>query len=264
MTLAVFFGCMCIAFGPAAALFVFTVARDPLRVILFIAAAFFWLLSLLLSSLVWFIAVKASDARDQRLQKGLLIFGVVFSVLLQELFRLAYYKLLRKAMDGLVALSEEGQSPVSIRQMAYVTGLGFGIISGTFSMINILADSLGPGTVGIHGDSQYYFITSAFMTLVVILLNTFWGVVFFHGCERQQWWDVLTVVATHLLVSGLTFLNPLYEGSLIPAYLIMLLMGTWAYFLSGGSVRNLQRFLRCKYVAMNQEIPCRARTEPRS
>lgn len=57
--------------------------------------AFFWLVSLLLSSLVWFIAVKASDPQDERLQKGLLIFGVMFSVLLQEAFRFLYYKLLR-------------------------------------------------------------------------------------------------------------------------------------------------------------------------
>lgn len=57
--------------------------------------AFFWLVSLLLSSLIWFIAVKASDPQDERLQKGLLIFGVMFSVLLQEAFRFLYYKLLR-------------------------------------------------------------------------------------------------------------------------------------------------------------------------
>ena len=41
-----------------------------------------------------------------------------------------------------------------------MAGLGFGIMSGAFSMINILSDSLGPGTVGIFGDSQYYLITS--------------------------------------------------------------------------------------------------------
>lgn len=52
-------------------------------------------MSLLLSSLIWFITVKASDPRDEPLQKGLLIFGVMFSVLLQEAFRFLYYKLLR-------------------------------------------------------------------------------------------------------------------------------------------------------------------------
>lgn len=58
--------------------------------------AFFWLLSLLLSSLVWFIAVKASNgSQDPTLPRALLIFGVFFSVLLQEVFRFAYYRLLR-------------------------------------------------------------------------------------------------------------------------------------------------------------------------
>ncbi|XP_059581420.1 gamma-secretase subunit Aph-1b isoform X1 [Alligator mississippiensis] len=160
MALAVFFGCTFIAFGPALGLFLLTVARDPLRIIILIAGAFFWLVSLLLSSLIWFIAVKSSDPRDAPLQKGLLIFGVMFSVLLQEAFRFLYYKLLRKAIEGLVALSEDGCSPLSIQQMAYVAGLGFGLMSGAFSMINLLADSLGPGTVGIHGDSQLYFLTS--------------------------------------------------------------------------------------------------------
>uniref|UniRef100_A0ACB8EP51 Anterior pharynx defective 1 n=1 Tax=Sphaerodactylus townsendi TaxID=933632 RepID=A0ACB8EP51_9SAUR len=203
MTLAVFFGCAFVAFGPALALFLLTVAGDPLRIIILIAGAFFWLVSLLLSSLVWFVAVAAGGSRDEALQRGLLVCGVGVSVLLQEAFRGLYYKLLRKAIEGLVALSEDGCCPISIRQMAYVSGLGFGLMSGAFSMINLLADSVGPGTVGIYGDSQLYFLTSAFMTLVMIFLHTFWGIVFFHGCETRQWWEVGAVVVTHLIVSGL-------------------------------------------------------------
>lgn len=57
--------------------------------------AFFWLVSLLLSSLVWFISVQISDKESAAQQKGLLIFGVVLSVVLQETFRFAYYKLLK-------------------------------------------------------------------------------------------------------------------------------------------------------------------------
>ncbi|KAM7077154.1 gamma-secretase subunit Aph-1b-like isoform 2-T2 [Ciconia maguari] len=225
MTLAVFFGCTFIAFGPALGLFLFTIARDPLRIIILIAGAFFWLVSLLLSSLIWFIAVKASDPRDEQLQKGLLIFGVMFSVLLQEAFRFLYYKLLRKAIEGLVALSEDGCSPISIQQMAY--------------------DALGPGTVGIHGDSQLYFLTSAFMTMVLIFLHTFWGILFFHGCEHRRWWEITAVIVMHLAVSGSTFCNPLYVGSLVPSYLLMAAAAAWAYVLSGGSAQNLRRFLLC-------------------
>ncbi|XP_009881446.1 PREDICTED: gamma-secretase subunit Aph-1b-like, partial [Charadrius vociferus] len=107
-----------------------------------------------------------------------------------------------KAIEGLVALSEDGCSPISIQQMAYVAVVGFGLMSGAFSMINLLADALGPGTVGIHGDSQLYFLTSAFMTMVLIFLHTFWGILFFHGCEHRCWWEITAVVVMHLTVSG--------------------------------------------------------------
>lgn len=136
--------------------------------------------------------------------------------------------------------------PISMRQLAYVSGLGFGFMSGAFSVANILSDSLGPGTVGIHGDSQHYFISSAFMTLAIILLHMFWGVVFFEACERQRWWALGAVVITHLLVSCLTFVNPHYQGSLIPTYILLSIMATWAYLWAGGSFRNLKLCLTCK------------------
>uniref|UniRef100_A0A663FEU4 Gamma-secretase subunit APH-1 n=1 Tax=Aquila chrysaetos chrysaetos TaxID=223781 RepID=A0A663FEU4_AQUCH len=179
----------------------------------------------------FWLPAEEDDPRDELLQKGLLIFGVMFSVLLQEAFRFLYYKLLRKAIEGLVALSEDGCSPISIQQMAYVAGVGFGLMSGTFSMINLLADALGPGTTGIHGDSQLYFLTSAFMTMVLIFLHTFWGILFFHGCEHRG------DTATH---PGPVFCL------LVPSYLLMATAATWAYLLSGGSAQNLRRFLLCK------------------
>ncbi|KAA0723273.1 Gamma-secretase subunit [Triplophysa tibetana] len=246
MTVAVFFGCTFIAFGPAVSLFLFTIARDPLRVIFLIAGAFFWLVSLLLSSLVWFITVQISNKNSATQQRGLLIFGVVLSVLLQEAFRFGYYKLLKKANEGLLSLSQEDTMPISMRQLAYVSGLGFGFMSGAFSVVNILSDSLGPGTVGIHGDSQHYFISSAFMTLAIILLHMFWGVVFFDACERQRWGALGAVVVTHLLVSCLTFVNPHYQGSLIPTYIVLSVMAVWAYSCAGGSLRNLKLCLTCK------------------
>lgn len=43
----------------------------------------------------------------------------------------------------------------------------------------------------------------AFMTMAIILLHMFWGVVFFDACEKQRWWAVAAVVISHLLVSCL-------------------------------------------------------------
>lgn len=49
-------------------------------------SAFFWLLSLLISSLLWFLVVPLREH---------LAFGLVFSVLFQELFRYFFYRILR-------------------------------------------------------------------------------------------------------------------------------------------------------------------------
>lgn len=246
MTVSVFFGCTFIAFGPALSLYILTIATDPLRIIFLIAGAFFWLVSLLFSSLVWFIALRVSNNKDASLQRDLLVFGVVISVLLQEIFRFAYYRLLKKANKGLITISQEETMPISIIQLAYVSGLGFGIMSGIFSLVNILVDSLGPGTVGIHGDTPLYFISSAFMTLAIVLLHVFWGVVFFDACEKKNWWALLLVIFSHLLVSGLTFLNPRYESSILPIYVVVFLVGVWAFLTAGGSFRNLKMCLLCR------------------
>lgn len=59
------------------------------------SSAFFWLVSLLLSSVFWYLVRVITDNRDGPIQKYLLIFGVLLSVCIQELFRLAYYRLLK-------------------------------------------------------------------------------------------------------------------------------------------------------------------------
>lgn len=47
-----------------------------------------------------------------------------------------------------------------------VVGLGFGMMSGAFSLVNVLADSLGPGTLGFNGEPKDFFMASAGLCLV--------------------------------------------------------------------------------------------------
>lgn len=86
-----------------------------------------------------------------------------------------------------------------------VAGLGFGIMSGAFALINVLADSVGPGTLGIHGGYQgsLFFITSSITTLCFISLHTAWGVIFFHGLDYRNYLLVAIVPVTHLAASSL-------------------------------------------------------------
>uniref|UniRef100_A0A1L8D8P7 Putative aph-1 n=1 Tax=Nyssomyia neivai TaxID=330878 RepID=A0A1L8D8P7_9DIPT len=239
MTLAEFFGCACLAFGAPLAMFTFTIAHDPIRIIILIAAAFFWLLALLLSSLVWFIVVPL---------RGFLAFGLVFSVVYQEAFRYVIYKILRKTEKGLQEVADNVRVTENKHILAYVSGLGFGVISGAFAIINILADAVGPATMGLLSGSEIFFLTSAAQTLCTILLHTFWSVIFFNALDTSRYTHIAYVVLSHLLVSCLTLLNrrELYWATLLPNYAILIATAVMAFRVVGGSMLTFRRFITCK------------------
>jgi anterior pharynx defective protein 1 len=79
-------GCTLIAYGVPFSMFVFTIAHHPFRVIVSMTSAFFWLLSLLVSSLLWFAIVPLRDE---------LAFAVPFAVIFQEIFRYLFYRLIK-------------------------------------------------------------------------------------------------------------------------------------------------------------------------
>uniref|UniRef100_A0A671NGD3 Gamma-secretase subunit APH-1 n=1 Tax=Sinocyclocheilus anshuiensis TaxID=1608454 RepID=A0A671NGD3_9TELE len=239
MTVAVFFGCTFIAFGPAVALFMFTIARDPLRVIFLIAGAFFWLVSLLLSSLVWFITVQISNKNSAAQQRGLLIFGVVLSVLLQEAFRYGYYRLLKKANEGLLALSQEDTMPISMRQLAYGKHPSHASSSSPINEKG-LAGCADPIFISGIGSDSAIFLGSGIGRRGPIQIRDF--ILFFQLCELFYRFFIFVLV----LFSTQTFVNPHYQGSLVPTYIILSVMAAWAYLCAGGSLRNLKLCLTCK------------------
>ena len=79
--------------------------------------------------------------------------------------------------------TEETEIFANKHLLAYTVGLGFGLMSGAFSLVNVLAASLGPGTLGFNGEPHNFFIVSSIMTLCMILLNTAWGVIFFASLD---------------------------------------------------------------------------------
>ncbi len=112
-------------------------------------------MSLLLSSLVWFISVQISNKDSAAQQKGLLIFGVVLSVLLQETFRFAYYKLLK-----------------------WVAATVFTAVSHTVSIITLTESFIFSVNLSIwcwafyhHNDCDQFSITSFTVELWVLCIN---------------------------------------------------------------------------------------------
>ncbi|CAF3562279.1 unnamed protein product [Rotaria socialis] len=233
-------GCTLIAYGIPFSMFVFTMAHHPFRIIIAMTSAFFWLISMLLSSLLWFTVVPL---RNQ------LAFAVPFAVLFQEIFRYLFYLVIKKAEFSLqtVQMQELTAKGMTFDRfaVAYAAGYGFGFISGTFSIVNVLSDMTGPGTIGIFGHSQDFFIATAFLTLAIILLNTFWNIIFFTSLDKggiHRYLGPALVVITHMLFSCLTLLNratkPTYSIPIINGCVILCGMIVYALFLRGFNIRQ--------------------------
>lgn len=108
MTVLEFWGCTFITFGPALAMFSLTVAHDPIKVILLISSAFFWLLSFLSVAVVWSIISKFCDH---------LIIGAYLAVLSQEVFRYLFHLSTKRAQVYLAEILgyEDNANKQSVR-----------------------------------------------------------------------------------------------------------------------------------------------------
>jgi anterior pharynx defective protein 1 len=236
-------GCTLIAYGVPFSMFIFTIAHHPFRVIISMTSAFFWLMSLLVSSLLWFAIVPLRNE---------LAFAVPFAVVFQEIFRYLFYRMIKKAEFALqkVQMQELTEKGMVFDRfaVAYAAGYGFGLISGTFAIVNVLSDMIGPGTIGIFGHSQDFFIATAFLTLCIILLNTFWGVIFFTSLDKGGIHKILgptIVILTHMLFSCITLVNrtstPIYSISLVIGYILLVGMIFYTIYLRGFNIQNLRQ-----------------------
>ncbi|XP_049270055.1 gamma-secretase subunit Aph-1-like [Rhipicephalus sanguineus] len=144
MTIVECAGYSLIAFGPSFAIFWVVVAGQPSRIVVFLVSSFFWLLSLLLSSVAWYMMRELFDA--------MFAAGVITSVCFQELFRYLALRTLRKAEKVLNVVDLVGSDFDEAlfhyhATYACVSGFGFGATSAATAMLNVLADVAdGPGT----------------------------------------------------------------------------------------------------------------------
>jgi len=216
MTFMELVGCGGIAFGPALALFLLTVMQDPIRIIILTVSAFFWLVSLLVSAVLWNLIPSESATP----------ISVVFSVLFQEGFRFLLYVILKKAENGMKKITMPGTNKEMFENLvtlSYVSGLGFGVMSCAFAIINVLAAVAGPATIGLNGESAYFALISSVFAMCLTLLHTFWSVIFFNGVDKRNYIEIVWVVGTHLMVSCMTFLNErsLYVATFIPPFAVV-------------------------------------------
>lgn len=102
--------------------------------------------------------------------------------------------------------------------------------------------------MGLRGGSEMFFVTSAVQVLSIILLHTFWSVIFFNAFDTNNYLHIFYVVGTHLFVSLLTLLNAdeLYWASLLPNYIVTILTAVLAFKVAGGTSKSFKRFVMCR------------------
>lgn len=158
------------------------------------------------------------------------------------------YKLLDKTSAGLEELAGDSLVIHNKAIMAYVSGLGFGIISGLFQSVNILADAIGPGTMGMKSGSDVFFITSATFALCIILLHTFWNIIFFNGLNNRSKAQIVYVVLSHLIFSCITFFNSseIYGFTITLSVANVIITMAYAFHILGGTVAKLKHCMRIR------------------
>lgn len=76
-------------------------------------------------------------------------------------------------------------------------------MNGAFSLMNVLTDYIGPGTVGLRGDSTYFLIVSSLTALAFILLNVSWSILMSESIEKSDKKLAALVVKVHLVASSI-------------------------------------------------------------
>lgn len=103
----------------------------------------------------------------------------------------------------------------------------------------LISFQVGPGTLGLKYGTEFFFVSSAAITLCMILLNTFWSVIFFNGMDEKNFKKILWVICSHFLVSGMSLLNTkgLYIFTILPSYIVLVITAITAFKCAGGKIK---------------------------
>lgn len=199
MTWVSFIGNGLLAYGAPLTAYVYLVGPWPHLVIMSIPSAFAWLMATLISGLLW-IAIPAAQSLPQ--------YTMIYSIILQELFRFGYYKLVEYSKDTLDAATPKFPKKFKMFSYSYAAGFGFGLSSAFLMYFDVLVESLGPGT---------YFFDScptvsapfimACMNFLGVFLHVTWMVIAFDSLGHGNWRELCWMYLGRFLFSYISLFN---------------------------------------------------------
>ncbi|KAI9032507.1 gamma-secretase subunit Aph-1 [Phycomyces nitens] len=203
MSLYTFFGCLFLAYGPILSIFFLYIARNAQYVLLMVTSAFFCLIALLISSVIWYLAKKTQSTHAVT---------IAYSIAIQEIFRWIFFRILSRAETGLNLVSKNPTSPFNRPVFGFVSGFGYALMTCLVSYISLLVESLGPGVRMCQScPGLSLFFVSAINTTVFSLLHMAWMMVAFEGFSSYKtktgMLQIAWVIISHYGASYATLFN---------------------------------------------------------
>ncbi len=216
MSAALFWGSMIAAFGIAMVVFLRVIVGKAQLMLVMISGAFFWLMAIMLSSIVWHIILPL---------KGEYFFYIPVTIFIQEGFRFAFFRAYAASERAFAAMGTNAASfPMSDVSCSAAAGLGFGITQTMMEYASTLRYSSGPGTLFNPKCSELsVFVSSAWLACLFNLLNVFWMMIAFDAYRRASVPRTAIVVGLHLLASFATLLAQI-KGACVGALIAVVVI----------------------------------------
>jgi len=174
---------------PLSLLFVVVIQRNSQLVILSLGSSFFWLLSILLSSLVWLINIH--------------YLTIPITVVFQELGRFAFWWIYSRTFkEG--SFKDDSTRPPEF-MAALSIGWGFATTSTLLTYIANLSHFTGPAFLPAPMCSTVsVFYVLALSEVLFSIMHVCWNLLAFEGFNSKVYWMPIFVVFFHLFSSIMT------------------------------------------------------------
>merc|ERR1712232_820710 len=200
MTIPTFIGCALIAFSPAVLFYALVVMRSHKLTVLSIGAGFFWVASVCLASILWYIIKPLRLIYPQ--------ITVIVAVILSEASRWLFWVVWTKGQESLMQRTGDNVSQGTKLGEAVASGLGIGLTYSLVMYAGVLWEALGPATLMSKScPTASVFAISAILAMAWTILHTLWAIVAFHGYYEKSKWRVGLVFISHLILSLFTTIN---------------------------------------------------------
>lgn len=213
MGFTLFAGCTLVGFCVPFAVFMLLVAWRAQLLIVSITSSFFWLLSLVCASLVWFVIPVLNE------NNWLM---VPFGVLCQEIARYCFFVCYAKAEGSFAVVGTNAISfPLTDLYSALAAGLGYGGLHTILIYGTIVFNSLGPGTFFADTCPDFsVFVLSAWLAFCFGILHMELMILAFDAYRRKSWPRIVFFIILHLATACMTIVNLDQSGCLIALPLI--------------------------------------------